>query len=103
MPPSPIEAAMSTPASPAEPKRPIGLFRLLFPVVVVALGVVVWVVAHTWRNTDVDSSNLSMAKMLAVLVPAALLLLWALRMPGWRKRYVWLAFVGAIGLGLVFF
>jgi outer membrane protein assembly factor BamB len=94
---------MSSPASPAEPKRPIGLVRLLFPVVVVVLAAVVWTVAHTWPNTDVDSSKLSMAKMLAVLFAGALLLLWALRMPGWRKRYVWLAFAGGIALVLAFF
>src|SRR4051812_3517635 len=94
---------MSSPASPAAPQRPIGLFRLVFPVLVMAAATVVWVVAQTWRDTNIDSSNLSMAKMLAVLIAAALLLLWALRMPGWRKRHVWLVFLGAIGLALVFF
>ena len=41
--------------------------------------------------------------MVSVLVAGGLLLLWALRMPGWRKRYVWLVFLGFAGLGLAAF
>ena len=87
---------MSTPAP--ESRRPVGVARLLFPVVVVGLGVAVWVGAHTWPDGDLDSSSRSMVKMVTGLVVGALLLLWALRMPTWKKRYVWLVFLGAVGL-----
>src|SRR5687767_4646993 len=90
---------MSAPAP--ETRRPVGTFRLLFPFVVIALGAVAWYVAHTWPNTDVDSSSLSMAKMLTFLVVGALLFLWALRMP-WRKRYVLLGLVGAVAVTFAF-
>src|SRR5688572_8501844 len=81
----------------------VGILRILFPVVVLAAATAAILVAHTWKNTEIDASSLSIVKMLAVLVAAGLLLLWALRMPGWRKRYVWLAFVGFAGLGLAAF
>lgn len=81
----------------------IGIVRLLFPVVVLAAAATVWTIAHTWKSTEADSSSLSMAKMVAVLVAAGLVFLWALRMPNWRKRYVWLALLGAAGLGLAAF
>jgi outer membrane protein assembly factor BamB len=87
---------MSTPAP--EPRRPVGILRILFPIVVLGLGVALWVAAHTWPDGDLDSSNRSMVKMVTGLVVGALLLLWALRMPNWRKRYVWLVFLGAVGL-----
>ncbi len=83
-------------------KKRIGVIRLLFPFLVIALGAATWITAYNWRNTNVNSSNLSIAKMLAVVVTGALLLVWALRMPGWRKLYVWLVFLGAIGLTFVF-
>lgn len=89
-------------ADPAVPQKKIGAIRLLFPFLVIALGAAVWITAHNWRNTNVNSSNLSIAKMLAVLVTAALLLLWALRMPGWKKRYVWLGLIGALGVTFAF-
>jgi outer membrane protein assembly factor BamB len=87
---------MSTPV--VESKRPIGVACLLFPVVVLGLAAAAWVTAHRWPNTDVDSSTLSMIKMFAVLIAGVLILFWALRMPNWRKRYVWLVFLGAVGL-----
>src|SRR5438105_7769379 len=86
----------------AAPTKRIGIIRILFPFVVIAIGAAVWITAHTWPNTNVNSSNLSIAKMLAVVITAGLLLLWALRMPGWRKRYVGLGFVAAIALTAVF-
>jgi outer membrane protein assembly factor BamB len=86
----------------AEPKKRIGVIRILFPCVVIALGVAVWMTAHHWPNTNVNTSNLSIAKMLAILVPAVMLLLWALRMPGWKKRYVWLCVILAIAVTSVF-
>src|SRR5215213_7643047 len=92
---------MPVSTAPAEPKPRIGVIRLLFPVVVVGLGVIAWMVAHRWPNLDVDSSNLSIAKMLTILVTGVVLFLWALRMPGWRKRYIWLGAVGTIGLALL--
>lgn len=92
---------MSTNSPEAKPK--IGIVRMLFPVVVVVVASAVWLVAHFWNNRETDSSALSMAKMLAVLVGSVMLLLWALRMPGWRKRNVWLACAGSIALFLAFF
>src|SRR5262245_19300204 len=83
-------------------RRPIGLVRAAFPFAVVGLAIVILVAIHSWKNTDIDTSKLSMAKMITVLFASALLLLWALRMPGWRKRYVWLGFLIAVGLTFVF-
>jgi len=83
-------------------RRPIGLVRAAFPFVVVGLAFVILVAIHSWKNTDIDTSKLSMAKMITVLFAGALLLLWALRMPGWRKRYVWLGFLIGVGLTFVF-
>jgi outer membrane protein assembly factor BamB len=91
---------MSSELSPTP--RPIGTFRLLFPAIVVGLAAAVFLLAPSW-GTETDSSNISMVKMAAVVGAGVLLLLWALRMPGWRKRFVWLSFVAAIGLALVAF
>jgi outer membrane protein assembly factor BamB len=84
------------------PRKRIGIFRLLFPVIVIGVGATVWFAAHSWHNTNINTSNLSIAKMLAVIITGALLLIWALRMPGWKKRYVWLALAGTIALTFAF-
>jgi outer membrane protein assembly factor BamB len=92
---------MSTDESPTG-HRSIGTGRLLFPFIVIGLAAVVLVVVHTWKNTEIDSSKRSMIKMVTALFTGVLLLLWALRMPGWKKRYVWLVFIGAVALTFVF-
>src|SRR5262249_30794289 len=94
--------AMSTNPSPTTAKRPVGVVRILFPAFVVGLAAAVLLIAWQWPGTEVDSSTISMVKSLTVIVAGVLLLLWALRMPGWRKRYVWIVFLGGIGLSMVF-
>jgi outer membrane protein assembly factor BamB len=93
---------MSSDLKPVSGPRRIPISRIVFPFVIIGLAVVALVVIDTWKDTDVDSSKLSMAKMVTVLFAGILLLLWALRMPGWKKRYVWLAFAAAVGLTFVF-
>src|SRR5262245_57637752 len=92
---------MSAAGSPTG-SRSIGTSRLLFPFIVIGLAAAVLVVVHTWKSTEIDSSKRSMIKMVTVLFTGVLLLLWALRMPGWKKGYVWLVFIGAVALTFVF-
>lgn len=89
-------------SSEAAPRQPVGTFRLLFPALVVVLAAAVFLFAPS-LGTETDSSNISLIKMAAVVIGGVLLLFWALRMPGWRKRNVWLAFLVVVGLALVFF
>jgi outer membrane protein assembly factor BamB len=93
---------MSTDLSPTAAKRPVGVVRILFPAIIIGLAAAVLLVAWRWPGTEVDSSTISMVKSLTVIVAGVLLFLWALRMPGWRKRYVWLAFLGGIALSMAF-
>ena len=92
---------MTADPTPASPKR-ISTLRLLFPIAVFVIGTAIFIAAHYWPNEKVTASNLSLVKMAAMATVAALLLLWALRMPGWKKRYVWLTLVCTIGLVLAF-
>src|SRR5262245_61642755 len=85
-----------TPAT--EPKRPIGVVRFLFPFVVVGIAAAIVLTAGTAWGADMHPSSRSMVQTLTVVIAAALLFLWALRMPGWRKRYVWLTALVAVGL-----
>jgi len=90
-----------TPAT--EPKRPIGVVRFLFPFVVVGIAAAIVLTAGTAWGADMHPSSRSMVQTLTVVIAAALLFLWALRMPGWRKRYVWLTALVAVGLAAAFF
>jgi len=83
-------------------KRP-GAFARLFPLLVVAVVAGVWLAAEYLTGTNVNSSNVSMAKMGAVLFGLGLILLWALRMPWWRKRYVWSTVFVILGLSFALF
>jgi outer membrane protein assembly factor BamB len=93
---------MSTDLPPTSAKRPVGVVRILFPAFVIGLAAAVLLIAWRWPGTEVDSSTISMVKSLTVIVAGVLLFLWALRMPGWRKRYVWLVVLGGIGLSMAF-
>ena len=81
----------------------VGLVRILFPIVVLALALATWLIASNWPNRETDSSSLSIAKMLALIIATALLFLWALRMPGWKRRHVWASFLVVFGLALLAF
>src|SRR5262245_59091617 len=93
---------MSNDPSPTATKRPVGVVRILFPAVIIGLATAILLIAWRWPGTEVDSSTISMVKSLTVIGAAVLLFLWALRMPGWRKRYVLLVFLGGIALSMAF-
>lgn len=82
----------------APPRRRPSLFARLFPFVVIAAAAFVLLAVWFWPNSRLDSSNLSLVKMVTVIVAFGLLLMWALRMSGWRKRFVWLGVLILIGL-----
>jgi outer membrane protein assembly factor BamB len=91
---------MSSAVTPAGPKRP-SAFARLFPFVVIALAALVLSFVWLFTGTETDSSNLSLAKMGTILVAASLLLLWALWLSGWRRRFVWFGVLWLIGLPML--
>lgn len=88
---------MSANGFPDAPRRP-GAFARAFPFAVIGLATAALMIVWLWPGKDTDSSSLSMAKMGTILVAAGLLLVWALRMSGWRRRFVWLGVLALIGL-----
>jgi outer membrane protein assembly factor BamB len=89
-------------ADPVTPNKRVGVLRLLFPFIVVAIGASIWIAATFWPNTNVNTSNLNLIKMGTAAIVFGLLLIWALRMPSWKKRYVWLSVAALIGLFFAF-
>ena len=90
-------------ADPASPPKRVSTLRLLFPIIVVTLGAAIWIAAYLWPNSNVNTSNLNLIKMGTAAAVAGLVLIWALRMPGWKRRYVWMCVIAMIGLFLAIF
>jgi outer membrane protein assembly factor BamB len=81
-------------------RRP-GILARLFPFAVIATAAVVLFVVWTWPDTDVDTSKLTIIKILTILIAFGLLLFWALRLSGFKKRFVWLGVLVLIGLPMM--
>jgi outer membrane protein assembly factor BamB len=77
--------------------------HFLYPAILLVVGTTIFLAAQFWPNSDVSPSTLSLVKMGTVIGLGVLLLLWALRMPEWRKRNVWLTTLLCGGLLLTVF
>jgi outer membrane protein assembly factor BamB len=72
--------------------------RKLFPLLVLFLATAVFLTAHYWPDTNVSSSNLSLIEMGTIIVTVVLLISWLARVPGLRKRNVWLTFFASVAV-----
>ena len=83
--------------------KPLGIVARLFPFVVIGIAAAVLLVVRFWPGTETAASSLSMTKMVTVPVALGLLLIWALRFSGWRRRNVWLVvLVGVVTVAGLF-
>jgi outer membrane protein assembly factor BamB len=77
--------------------KPRGTFSRVFPLLVVGLATTTLLALSFLPGARISSSTISMAKMGTIAIAFGLLLVWALRTSGLKKRFVWLIVLVAVG------